>query len=438
MTAEITHPFTERPTVPPFPRRVAWEITRRCDQPCTHCVNSSGKAIPGELLAVEAEDVCQQLIALGTREVALTGGEPYLRHDVLLRIDQLTRGGVSVSMQTGGRMFDARRAERFRTAGLKLLGVSIDGLEATHDRLRGWQGSFSSAMETIRAARTEGLRVSVNTQINALTLPELPVLVERLEAAGVAVWQPSLTIAAGRASAHPERILQPWQVVPVMDLLAELRGARLSAAQARPESPPMDIQINANLGYYGPHEAFLRSRKGQLRHWQGCPAGRNMLFIEADGTVTGSPFLPRQPYECGNVRHARLEQLWASPRMRWTGATTLEELWGFCRGCYYAELCRGGEQLTGVMTLGPRGNNPFCYHRVTSLARQGLRERLVPWEEAMTDPAVAAQQPRLTLVTRPSALLSPEEATPMPEESDGRGESWEPGRFVLVQEPIES
>jgi len=178
-----------------------------------------------------------------------------------------------------------------------------------------------------------------------------------------------------------------------------------------------------------------------------------MLFLEADGTVTGSPFLPRQPYACGNVRDARLEQLWASARMRWTGNITTEELWGFCRNCYYAEQCRGGEQLTAVMTLGLRGNNPFCYHRVTSLARQGVRERLVPWEEAITNPEVDSEPPtrlpgghhqHVQTQADTQGALSKAGAAGATGEAGVAGEAgraeadWQPGRFVLVQEPIES
>ena len=37
-------------------------------------------------------------------------------------------------------------------------------------------------------------------------------------------------------------------------------------------------------------------------------------------------------------------------------------------------------------TLGKRGNNPFCYHRVVELAKRGVRERLVPVERAPNQP----------------------------------------------------
>jgi len=49
-------------------------------------------------------------------------------------------------------------------------------------------------------------------------------------------------------------------------------------------------------------------------------------------------------------------------------------------------------------TLGRRGNNPFCYHRVVELAKRGVRERLVPAAPAPNQPYDFG---RFTLVEEP-------------------------------------
>jgi radical SAM protein with 4Fe4S-binding SPASM domain len=61
------------------------------------------------------------------------------------------------------------------------------------------------------------------------------------------------------------------------------------------------------------------------------------------------------------------------------GAT---DLWGFCQTCRHADTCRGGCTWTADAIFGRRGNNPYCHHRVLSLAEQGLCERLVKVAEA--------------------------------------------------------
>ncbi len=56
----------------------------------------------------------------------------------------------------------------------------------------------------------------------------------------------------------------------------------------------------------------------------------------------------------------------------------MEDLWGFCRDCYYADVCLGGCTATSFALFGRPGNNPYCHHRALELHRRGRRERLVP------------------------------------------------------------
>jgi radical SAM protein with 4Fe4S-binding SPASM domain len=105
------------------------------------------------------------------------------------------------------------------------------------------------------------------------------------------------------------------------------------------------------------------------------------MGIESDGTVKACPSLPTSPYTGGNLLEMPLEEIWANaPEISFVRDRGTEELWGFCKGCYYAEVCKAGCSFTAHCTLGKRGNNPFCYHRASTLKKQGVRERLVQRE----------------------------------------------------------
>ncbi|WP_262501130.1 hypothetical protein [Pseudoalteromonas piscicida] len=54
---------------------------------------------------------------------------------------------------------------------------------------------------------------------------------------------------------------------------------------------------------------------------------------------------------------------------------SIAHLWGNCKGCKYAKLCRAGCNWTAHVFFGKRGNNPYCHHRALTLAASGLRER---------------------------------------------------------------
>jgi radical SAM protein with 4Fe4S-binding SPASM domain len=368
-----------------------WELTMKCDQPCQHCGSRAGHARAEELSTAEVLSVAASLADLGCREVALIGGEAYLRPDLHEIIAYLAGRGLRVSMQTGGRALTAERARRFREAGLMGLGVSIDGPAPVHDLLRGNAGSHEAALRALDAGREAGLVISANTQVNRLSYRLLRETVGELRAHGIESWQVQLTVPMGRAADRPEWIIDPWCVVEIIDTLASIQREAVeafNAADPPARGVPFNIAVGSNIGYFGPHELTLRSRPGgREAHWSGCRAGIHVLGIESDGTVKACPSLPTAPYAGGNVRDLSLAHLWEhGEAIRFARDRALDELWGFCRTCYYADTCRAGCSFTAHCTLGRRGNNPFCYHRVSQLRRRGLRERLVATERALGEP----------------------------------------------------
>lgn len=378
--------LTQHDIVHAVPVHAVWEVTLRCDQACSHCGSRAGKARPVELDTEQALDVARSMIRLGCREVSLIGGEAYLRDDLEDIIRLLAESGIRVTMQTGGRTLTVTRARSLKDAGMSAVGVSIDGTEETHDLLRGSKGSYAAAIRALDACWAAGMVVSANTQVNKLNVALLEDTCHELRRHGIQAWKVQVTVPMGRAADHPEWILEPWQIVTVIDTLAVLQ--KQAMAEPSENGIPFAIYPGNTLGYYGPHELALRSRPGGYEsHWIGCRAGINVISVESDGTVKGCPSLPTAPYAAGNVSEVSLEHIWQhSETIRFARDRELEELWGHCKTCYYAETCRGGCSWMSHCALGRRGNNPFCYHRVKTLEKQGIRERLVPRERAPNKP----------------------------------------------------
>jgi radical SAM protein with 4Fe4S-binding SPASM domain len=355
---------------------VVWELTLACDLKCNHCGSRAGRRRPGELMTEESLEVVGQLADMGTREVTLIGGEAYLRRDWITIVEAIRSAGMSCTLQTGGRGMTAERVRRLSDAGLDACGVSVDGLQEVHDQLRGIDGSYAAAMSALDLLRVAGIRTSANTQINALVLPDLPELFERLLQVGVSNWQVQLTVPMGRAADNSEILLQPYQMLELMPLLARLHQEGTTRG--------MLLQPGNNIGYFGPYESIIRGGGNELVHWAGCFAGRTVLGIESDGTIKGCPSLPTREYSAGNVKTESISELWASNpilTMNRPGQSR-HETWGFCSGCYYADVCRGGCTWTAHSLLGRPGNNPFCHYRALELEKQGRRERIVKTAEA--------------------------------------------------------
>ncbi len=114
------------------------------------------------------------------------------------------------------------------------------------------------------------------------------------------------------------------------------------------------------------------------------------------------PSLPTTAYRAGNVRETPLRELLeTAPELAFKAGRSGSRggLWGFCGGCDYAPLCRGGCNWTSHVFFGRRGNNVYCHHRALELRRRGRRERVVLIEQE-------AIVPSTTVVSRSSRSRS--------------------------------
>jgi radical SAM protein with 4Fe4S-binding SPASM domain len=380
-----------------IPVYVVWEITLACNLKCIHCGSRAGHRRDKELSTDEAIDVVRQLAELGTREISLIGGEAFVRKDWLTLIRAIHDHGIDCTMQTGGYKLSRDMIEAAVAAGLLGLGVSIDGLEPLHDRLRGVKGSYREALRVLDDCRSLGLIASVNTQITSAVMPELDAVMDTIIAAGAKYWQIQLTVAMGNAVDHDDILLQPYELTTLMPLLADLH--------CRGRERGLLMLPGNNIGYFGPYEVLWRGP--DRGYYSGCPAGQNAVGLEADGTIKGCPSLATARYGAGSVRDTPIAELWAThPALQFNRERSVDHLWGFCRDCYYAEACRGGCTWTADSLLGRRGNNPYCHHRVLTLAERGVRERVVKVEDAPDLPFATGrfaliEEPIPTQATRP-------------------------------------
>ncbi len=375
-----------------------WEITLKCNLACSHCGSRAGDARQDELSTAEALDLVEQLAAQGITEVTLIGGEAFMRPDWLEIAAAIDRAGMWCSITTGGFGISLDMALKMKAAGIKSASVSVDGLEATHDGLRGRTGSWQSAFRTMGYLKEVGILFGCNTQINRLSAPELPLVYELLRAAGIIAWQIQLTVPMGNAADRSDILMQPYELLDLYPMLARItRQAMKDDIQVKPGN---------NIGYYGPYDRLIRGQGDEWGFWQGCNAGLGTLGIEADGKIKGCPSLPSAAYTGGNIRERSLgdiiEQTEELNFNRHAGTPEgTAHLWGFCKTCDYAALCRGGCSWTAHVFFDQRGNNPYCHHRALSQAEQGIGERFY--------------------LDVPAA-----------------GIPFDNGKFVLVEEPIES
>lgn len=351
------------------PRYAVWELTLRCDLGCHHCGSRAGRARPDELTLPEALDLVDQLAELGTAEVTLIGGEAYLYDGWLDVVKAIRAHDMVCTMTSGGRGITPELARAAAEAGLCGVSISVDGTRETHDSLRALAGAYDAALRAYSALEGAGIPVAMNTNINRRNIDQIESIFGLALEQGCHGWQVFLTVPMGRAADVEDLVLQPCDLLNVMP--------RISALAIRAQAAGMRLLPGNNIGYFGPSEHALR---GHLRSAakSSCSAGSGTLGIEANGDIKGCPSLFSRDWVGGNVRQHRLVDIWErSAQLRFIRDRSVDDLWGFCRTCYYAEACKAGCSWTASAFLGRTGNNPYCHHRVLDFEARGLRERLV-------------------------------------------------------------
>jgi len=339
------------------PRVCIWEVTRACNLRCIHCENHGGERSPRELSSSTMQTVAAGLIRLGCQQIDLTGGEPLLRADWPQLAAMLVDSGLKVAMISNGLLFDEGAVERARRVGIATIGISIDGLQATHDGMRLRPGCGPSPWREAVAGLERVLSrfdTVVITQVNRRNLHELPALRERLVGLGVRRWQLQLTVPVGRV----QEIAEPFVLVPadLEELLAFIVEARRLGA--------LQIDVSDSIGYYTEHEVGLRGSEGKAAPWAGCQAGLGLVAITYDGRVRGCSALPPE-FDAGDLHDEGIEQIWNdAERFAYCTRFDHRNLCGGCTACRVGSLCRAGCTTMAFWSSGTIYSNPYCLLRV--------------------------------------------------------------------------
>ena len=145
-------------------------VTDRCNFRCSYCMpkeifNTDYVYLPHSALLSfeEITRTAQSFIALGVEKLRLTGGEPLLRKNLEVLIAQLaalkTLDGqdLDITLTTNGSLL-ARKAQALKSAGLKRVTVSLDGLDdVVFKQMNDVDFPVSDVLEGIQAAQAAGL-----------------------------------------------------------------------------------------------------------------------------------------------------------------------------------------------------------------------------------------------------------------------------------------
>jgi radical SAM protein with 4Fe4S-binding SPASM domain len=339
------------------PRTCIWEITRRCNLRCIHCENQCGEISSRELPPERLRMVARDLVQLGCREVHVTGGEPLMHPDWDNLCRDFAEIGLRTSLITNGTLLDQARLDRAIDAGVGALGISLDGLQATHDSIRIRPGAGPSPWrEAVAAIERAVPRIEtvVITAVSRRNLAELPALRDFLASLGVRRWQIQLVIPVGRVL----DIQEPFVIAPT-----DLETLTAFIVDARSSGKLPHIDASDTIGYFTERELGLRGPLGAPSLWTGCQAGIRAVAITYDGRVRGCSIMPPE-FDAGDLHDESIATIWNdAERFAYSTRFDAAKLAGPCGRCRVGPLCRAGCTTMAYWTTGSIYTNPFCLHR---------------------------------------------------------------------------
>lgn len=140
------------------------DLTYHCNLDCVHCyvVKENRK----EMKTSEIMDTIDQLAALGTLYLGLSGGEVFTREDFFEIAEYARELHFALNIFTNGTLIDEKVADRISALNPYQIHVSIySNNPKIHDKITGVPGSLEKTISTIKMLKNRNMPLSISNII---------------------------------------------------------------------------------------------------------------------------------------------------------------------------------------------------------------------------------------------------------------------------------
>jgi 12,18-didecarboxysiroheme deacetylase len=344
---------------------VVWNLTRRCNLRCIHCyAHAEAAPAPDELSYEEGLALLDDLKAFGTPVVLFSGGEPLMRPDLYDLVRSTVAAGMRAVISTNGTLITREVALRLKDLGLSYVGISLDGLEATHDRFRGKKGAFAQAMAGVHHCQEVGLKVGLRFTLNRSNFREVPAIFDLVAAHRIPRICFYHLVYSGRGSKLVDQALSHAETRATVDLICS-RTRQLFEQGQQVEVLTVDNHADGPYIYL----KLLQENPGRaaavlelLQMNEGNNSGRGIGCVSWNGEVHADQFWRHCSF--GNIRERPFSRIWTdlSHPLMAKLKDKKRYVTGRCAACRWLSVCGGNfrvraEALTGDLWAP----DPACY-----------------------------------------------------------------------------
>lgn len=300
----------DRPT--PQLRSLRIRVTDQCNMRCRHCARPAPRQGALFDFARFGPQLLEDLQTLRTGEVVITGGEPTLEMDLTCAIaTRLMDAGIASILFTNLYAVTRGELQRLLEAGVFTMHVSIDGMAATHDRIRGRPGAFVRTLANMRTAAEMGFQVVARMTLMQQNVDEVEQVADAVRDAGAPFFKIRPVVPSGRAGR--ELCVSPERLADAVRRVIDLSS---------------DHQVMFGSSCF----EFLQGTERKLQ--AGC--FNKHLHVDPHGNVVPCGYVK---LPLGNLSRVRLPEIFYGPRLNALRALPLPAV---CSACEYRLECHAG------------------------------------------------------------------------------------------------
>ena len=362
---EVLNPTPIKAARKPVAPVVIWNLIRRCNLTCKHCYTTSADIdFPNELSTETIYKVIDDLKAFKVPVLILSGGEPLLHPDIFKISQRAKDQGFYVALSSNGTLITENNIQQITDIGYQYVGVSLDGIGATHDAFRQQVGSFDASIKGIQLCREQGIKAGIRYTLTQDNVHDFPAMLQLMDDEDIDKFYLSHLNYGGRGNKNRKTDAFFTMTRDVMDQLFEQclewekQGSHREIVTGNNDADAVYFLHWVAKNFPERYEHI----KAKLEQWGGNASGVNVANIDNLGNVHPDTFW--WSHNLDNVKDRPFSEIWmdTSDELMAGLKQSPRPLKGRCGSCEYQAICNGNTRVRAQQVYGDAwAEDPGCY-----------------------------------------------------------------------------